>query len=46
MELSHDYNKLTLLRIKIYKEAPERPLFNTKKFAKEFFKSLENIYKN
>ena len=46
MELSHDYNKLTLLRNKIYKEAPESPLFNTKKFAKEFFKSLENIYKN
>lgn len=46
IELSLDYNKLISLRNKIYEKAPESPLFNKKKFSKEFFDSLENIYNN
>ena len=42
-ELAEDQNKLLKIRKKIFAIAPYTPLFDKKKFAKDFFNCLENI---
>lgn len=42
-ELAEDQNKLSKIRKKIFAIAPYTPLFDKKKFVKDFFNCLENI---
>ena len=42
-ELAEDKEKLSNIRKKIFKNSCDTPLFDTKKFSKDFFKILENI---
>ena len=44
ISISKDKNKILDLRKIVYDKALESPLFNKKKFCKEFFSSLEKIY--
>ena len=46
LELSEDIDKLALLRKKIFKNALQSSLFNTKIFSKNFFEILNNLKKN
>lgn len=42
-ELAEDKEKLSNIRKKIFKNSCDTPLFDTKKFSKDFFNILENI---
>ena len=44
ISISKDKNKILDLRKIVYDKALESPLFDKKKFCKEFFSSLEKIY--
>ena len=45
LELSEDIDKLALLRKKIFKNALQSSLFNTKIFSKNFFEILNSLKK-